>query len=102
MLMSHTAWLPFWPTVDQPRQAASASPVRSSRNSGWHHRRLGLHLTRHSHLARIPFCRFAKIPQWNLDIRSLMVSESLMPSLADSRGRQATSLAAMKPRRHLS
>jgi hypothetical protein len=26
MVLSHTAWLPFWPAVEQPRHAASAGP----------------------------------------------------------------------------
>jgi hypothetical protein len=54
-VMSHTAWLPFGPSVEQPRQVASAAPVQPLGNPGERHRRLGLHLTRESDLARITF-----------------------------------------------
>jgi hypothetical protein len=48
------------------------------------------------------FRRLAKIPQRNLDIHSLLHYHPIMQSFAESRSRQANSLAAMKARQHVS
>jgi hypothetical protein len=53
MVLSYTTWLPSGPAVEQPRQGASAARVQPLGNPGERQRRLGLRLTRQSHLARI-------------------------------------------------